>query len=240
MTAITVLPPTDQDHAELHFAAGVPGFPAARSFSVKPWGTKPSPFFLLECHEVIGLRFVAVPPAVFFPWYEPWLALRLPGGGRQGPDDVRLLVILKVHSTAEKSRQPARPAGGQLHHGPGPPGRPVRLGPLPRHTDSQPSLVLPSSGTCAARSGGGPAARLPAHRPGKEREVLVLTRHVHQSIVIGHDVVVTVLEVQGDQVRLGITAPKESRSTAKRCSPPSRPPTGRLPPPPRPPLSSRR
>jgi len=38
--------------------------------------------------------------------------------------------------------------------------------------------------------------------------VLVLTRHAHQSIVIGHDVVVTVLEVRGDQVRLGITAPK--------------------------------
>lgn len=39
--------------------------------------------------------------------------------------------------------------------------------------------------------------------------MLVLTRHVHQSIVIGHDVVVTVLEVRGDQVRLGITAPKD-------------------------------
>jgi carbon storage regulator len=39
--------------------------------------------------------------------------------------------------------------------------------------------------------------------------VLVLTRHVHQSIVIGHEVVVTVLEVRGDQVRLGITAPKD-------------------------------
>lgn len=53
------------------------------------------------------------------------------------------------------------------------------------------------------------ASRLLPHRPGKERAVLVLTRHVHQSIVIGHDVVVTVLEVRGDQVRLGITAPKE-------------------------------
>jgi carbon storage regulator len=39
--------------------------------------------------------------------------------------------------------------------------------------------------------------------------VLVLTRHVHQSIVIGHNVVITVLEVRGDQVRLGITAPKD-------------------------------
>ena len=39
--------------------------------------------------------------------------------------------------------------------------------------------------------------------------MLVLTRHVRQSIVIGHDIVVTVLDVRGDQVRLGITAPKE-------------------------------
>jgi carbon storage regulator len=39
--------------------------------------------------------------------------------------------------------------------------------------------------------------------------VLVLTRHVHQSIVIGQDVVITVLEVRGDQVRLGIKAPKD-------------------------------
>jgi carbon storage regulator len=39
--------------------------------------------------------------------------------------------------------------------------------------------------------------------------VLVLTRRANQSIVIGKDVVVTVLEVRGDQVRLGIRAPRE-------------------------------
>ena len=38
--------------------------------------------------------------------------------------------------------------------------------------------------------------------------VLVLTRSANQSIMIGHDVVVTVLEVRGDQVRLGIEAPR--------------------------------
>jgi carbon storage regulator len=38
--------------------------------------------------------------------------------------------------------------------------------------------------------------------------VLVLTRRPNQSIVIGGDVVVTVLEVRGDQVRLGIKAPR--------------------------------
>lgn len=38
--------------------------------------------------------------------------------------------------------------------------------------------------------------------------MLVLTRAAKQSIVIGNDVVVTVLEVRGDQVRLGISAPR--------------------------------
>ena len=38
--------------------------------------------------------------------------------------------------------------------------------------------------------------------------MLVLTRHANQSIMIGADVVVTVLEVRGDQVRLGISAPR--------------------------------
>lgn len=38
--------------------------------------------------------------------------------------------------------------------------------------------------------------------------MLVLTRSTNQSIMIGPDVVVTVLEVRGDNVRLGITAPR--------------------------------
>jgi carbon storage regulator len=39
--------------------------------------------------------------------------------------------------------------------------------------------------------------------------MLVLTRKVHQSIIIGDDVEVVVLEVRGEQVRLGIRAPKD-------------------------------
>ena len=38
--------------------------------------------------------------------------------------------------------------------------------------------------------------------------MLVLTRHANQSIMIGEDVVVTILEIRGDQVRLGIRAPR--------------------------------
>src|SRR5205085_7079865 len=44
--------------------------------------------------------------------------------------------------------------------------------------------------------------------PRREDPVLVLTRRANQSIMIGHEIVVTVLEVRGDQVRLGIKAPR--------------------------------
>jgi carbon storage regulator len=39
--------------------------------------------------------------------------------------------------------------------------------------------------------------------------MLVLTRKVNQSIVIGEGIEVVVLEVRGEQVRLGIKAPRD-------------------------------
>lgn len=39
--------------------------------------------------------------------------------------------------------------------------------------------------------------------------MLALTRKTGQSIVIGDQIEITVVEVKGDQVRLGIKAPKE-------------------------------
>lgn len=37
--------------------------------------------------------------------------------------------------------------------------------------------------------------------------MLVLSRHRDQSIVIGDDIVITIVEIRGDRVRLGIEAP---------------------------------
>ncbi len=39
--------------------------------------------------------------------------------------------------------------------------------------------------------------------------MLVLTRKVNQSIIIGSNIEVVVLEVRGEQVRLGIKAPRD-------------------------------
>jgi len=38
--------------------------------------------------------------------------------------------------------------------------------------------------------------------------MLALSRKANESIIIGNDIEVTILEVKGEQVKLGITAPK--------------------------------
>jgi carbon storage regulator len=38
--------------------------------------------------------------------------------------------------------------------------------------------------------------------------MLALSRRANESIVIGNDIEITVLEVKGDQVKIGISAPK--------------------------------
>lgn len=39
--------------------------------------------------------------------------------------------------------------------------------------------------------------------------MLILTRRVSETVMIGHDITVTILGVKGNQVRVGVDAPKE-------------------------------
>jgi flagellar assembly factor FliW len=88
----------------LHFAAGLPGFPQLRRFELVPFGGDDSPFSLLQSFDEPEIAFVVIPPALFFPEYEPVLdddtADRL---GLNTAEDAQLLVIVTVGARPEDS-----------------------------------------------------------------------------------------------------------------------------------------
>ena len=51
--------------------------------------------------------------------------------------------------------------------------------------------------------------------------MLILTRRVGETLMIGDEITVTVLGVKGNQVRLGVKPPKASRCIAKKSMPES-------------------
>jgi carbon storage regulator len=38
--------------------------------------------------------------------------------------------------------------------------------------------------------------------------MLILSRKINEKIMIGEDIAISIIEIRGDQVRLGVTAPK--------------------------------
>jgi len=52
---------------------------------------------------------------------------------------------------------------------------------------------------------------IPTRRPGARSggSMLILTRRVGETLMVGDDVTVTVLGVKGNQVRIGVNAPKD-------------------------------
>jgi flagellar assembly factor FliW len=58
------------DIPELHFRAGLPGFPGERRFALVRWGTHEGPYSVLVDLDDTDIRFLVAPPALFFPNYE--------------------------------------------------------------------------------------------------------------------------------------------------------------------------
>lgn len=58
------------DIPELHFRAGLPGFPGERRFALVRWGATEGPYSVLVDLDDNDVRFLVAPPALFFPSYE--------------------------------------------------------------------------------------------------------------------------------------------------------------------------
>ena len=57
--------------------------------------------------------------------------------------------------------------------------------------------------------------------------MLILTRKLDEAILIGDDIRITIVEIQGDKVKLGIEAPGSWLYSGKRSTTPSGKKTGR-------------
>ena len=99
-----VVAEADTDVNEIVFRGGLPGFPGLERFALVQWGDEAGPFSLLRSLEDEGLSFVVVPPALFFPDYEPVVSDDTAAEiGATSADDVMLLVIVTVKQPVAES-----------------------------------------------------------------------------------------------------------------------------------------
>lgn len=68
-TNVTTLPLAPVDVPELRFANGLPGFPGERRFALVRWGAFEGPYSLLVDLDDHDVRFLVMPPHLFFPDY---------------------------------------------------------------------------------------------------------------------------------------------------------------------------
>lgn len=92
------------DVPEIRIRGGLPGFEGLERFALRPWGDADSPFSVLDSLDDEQLSFVVVPPALFFPDYEPVVSDEAAAGiGITDPDDAMLLVIVTVRQPVQES-----------------------------------------------------------------------------------------------------------------------------------------
>lgn len=90
------------DVPELVFASGLPGFPGERRFALVRWGAFEGPYSLMVDLDDNDIRFLVMPPYVFFPDYvvdlDDVVAAKI---HLERPEDCLLLVIVTLGSKPE-------------------------------------------------------------------------------------------------------------------------------------------
>src|SRR6478735_5166089 len=69
MATVTQVSGAPADVPELHFPTGLPGFPGERRFGLVRWGAFEGPYSLMVDLDNPDVRFLVMPPYVFFPDY---------------------------------------------------------------------------------------------------------------------------------------------------------------------------
>ena len=99
-----------------------------------------------------------------------------------------------------------------IQHGPAmPAGGDGRVDPLAAGRRNEARERLSGVPVAGDGAGDGSSAPSPGRRPDAPAVGLVLTRERDQRIVIGGNIIVTVVDIRGDKVRLGIVAPRSVR-----------------------------
>ena len=92
------------DVPELVFATGLPGFPGERRFALVRWGAFEGPYSLMVDLENPEVRFLVMPPYVFFPDYvvdlDDAIAAKI---HLDKAENCLLLVIVTLGSTPEEA-----------------------------------------------------------------------------------------------------------------------------------------
>lgn len=88
------------DIPELHFRAGLPGFPGERRFALVRWGANEGPYSVLVDLDDNDVRFLVAPPALFFPQYE--VELDDQSASTLGIEDASEALVLMIVTLGER------------------------------------------------------------------------------------------------------------------------------------------
>jgi flagellar assembly factor FliW len=101
---VTTLPVAAADVPELVFPTGLPGFPGERRFALVRWGAFEGPYSLMVDLGNPDVRFLVMPPYVFFPDYvvdlDDAIAAKI---HLDKAENCLLLVIVTLGSTPEEA-----------------------------------------------------------------------------------------------------------------------------------------